>query len=256
MDHLPEGCVSKILSLTSPKDAARSSAVAKIFMSAAESDNVWEAFIPSDYLQAISRSGNLMEFPSKKQLYFSLCDTSILLDGGKLSLSVDKNTGGKCLMIAARKLGIIWGGTPAYWEWLSHPDARFSEVAKLRSISWLDIRGKIGTRMLSKRTSYCAYLVFKLEDRFYGLTNVKAVVRFADRESDHDVRERAKVVHFSGEVPGATLPLIRSDGWMELKMGNFFNDRGENGAVEARLMQTRQTWKHGLIVQGIEFRPE
>lgn len=38
---------------------------------------------------------------------------------------MDKNTGGKCLMIAARKLGIIWGGTPAYWEWLSHPDARF-----------------------------------------------------------------------------------------------------------------------------------
>ncbi|KAH0681273.1 hypothetical protein KY284_022358 [Solanum tuberosum] len=256
MDHFPEGCISKILSLTSPKDAARSSAVSHIFMSAAESDNVWETFVPSDYQQAISGSRSLMVFPSKKQLYFSLCDSPILLDGGKLSLSLDKETGGKCLMVAARNLGIMWGGTPAYWEWLSHSDARFSEVAKLKRISWLDIRGKIGTRMLSKRTSYCAYLVFKLEDGFYGLINVKAVVRFADTESDHEVKKRAKVVHFSEQGSRARPPLIRSDGWMELKMGNFFNDTGEDGDVEARLMQIRQNWKHGLIVQGIEFRPE
>ena len=65
---------------------------------------------------------------------------------------------------------IIWGGTPEYWEWLSHLNSmfyifalplilkvitlsdiikeevylfcRFSEVAKLNRISWLDIRGK------------------------------------------------------------------------------------------------------------------
>ncbi|KAK6791868.1 hypothetical protein RDI58_010949 [Solanum bulbocastanum] len=84
MDGLPEGCMSKILSRTSLKDAARSSAVSLIFLSTAESDNIWETFVPSDYQQANSRSGSFMVFPSKKQLYFSLCDSSILLDGGKL----------------------------------------------------------------------------------------------------------------------------------------------------------------------------
>ncbi|KAG5611375.1 hypothetical protein H5410_022656 [Solanum commersonii] len=91
----------------------------------------------------------------------------------------------------------MWGGTPAYWEWLSNPDAR---------------------------TSYYAYLVFKLEDGFYGLINVKAIVRFSDTESDPEVKKRAKVVHLSGQGSRARLSLIRSDGWMELKMRNFFND--------------------------------
>jgi len=41
---------------------------------------------------------------------------------------------------------------------------------------------------------------------------------------------------------------------MELKMGNIFNDTGD---VEARLIEFRHLgWKHGFIVQGIEFRPE
>lgn len=81
---MPEGCISAIISLTSPKDAAQSSAVSQTFMSAAESDVVWESFLPSDYEDIVSTSDSPMDFPSKKQLYFSLCNSPILLDGGKL----------------------------------------------------------------------------------------------------------------------------------------------------------------------------
>ncbi|XP_059287299.1 putative F-box protein PP2-B12 [Lycium ferocissimum] len=254
---LPEGCISEIFSLTSPKDAARFSAVSRTFMSAAESNVVWEKFFPSDYNDIISRSDSLMVSPSKKQLYLSLCDSPILLDGGKLSFSLDKKTGKKCFMVAATELGITWGDTPEYWEWLSHPDSRFSKVAKLNSVCWLDVRGKIETRMLSERTKYFAYLVLKLEDRFHGLGNANAVVRFVDSESDNDAEQRASVVRLSGQGPRATLPLSRDDGWMEVELGNFFNDIGEDGAVDARLMEIRDLgWKGGLIVQGVEFRPE
>ncbi|CAN4095687.1 unnamed protein product [Withania somnifera] len=160
-------------------------------------------------------------------------------------------------MVAARELCITWGDTPEYWEWLSHPDSRFSEVAKLNLVWWLDIRGKIATRILSKRTQYFVYLVFKLEDGFYGLGNANAVVRFVDSETDYEAEQRAKVVHFPGREPRVKLPLKRGDGWMELKMGNFFNNTGEDGEVEARLMEIRHLGaKRGLIVQGIEFRPE
>jgi len=85
-------------------------------------------------------------------------------------------------------------------------------VAILNWICWLDNQGKVDIQMLLKRTSYFAYLVFKLEDGFYVLRNVKAVFRFVDSESDHVVETRAKVVHFLGRGPRARLPLKRGDG--------------------------------------------
>lgn len=181
----------------------------------------------------------------------------ILIDGGKVSFSLDKKTEKKCFMIAARGLEIEWSDKPDYWEWLPHSDSRFAEVAKVKWVCWLDIRGKIETRRLSKRTKYVAYLVFKLENKFHGLETVKAVVRFVDSMSVREAEQRASDVHFTGRGPRATLPFKRYDGWMELKMGDFFNDIGEDGDVEARLMETvHLEAKGGLIVQGVEFRPE
>ncbi|KAJ4957167.1 hypothetical protein NE237_013950 [Protea cynaroides] len=48
LNVLPEGCISNILSLTSPSDACRSSVVSSVFRSAADSNSVWERFLPSD----------------------------------------------------------------------------------------------------------------------------------------------------------------------------------------------------------------
>ncbi|PHU01438.1 F-box protein [Capsicum chinense] len=253
---MPEGCISKILSLTSPKDAGRSSAVSQTFMSAAESDVVWESFLPSDYKDIVSRSDSPMDFPSKKQLYFSLFNSPILLDGGKLSFSLDKKTGKKCYMVSARELVISWGNTPHYWIWSYRPDSRFSEVADLRFVYWHDMRGRIDTRLLSKRTKYVVYLVFKVAGGSYGLENANAFVRFIDCESNDEAEERPSVVNISVQ-PDENRHKRRVDGWLEIEMGNFFNDAGEDGDVEARLMETRRIFtKGGLIVQGMEFRPK
>ena len=61
---------------------------------------------------------------------------------------------------------------------------------------------------------------------------------------------------FSGLGPKARLPLKRVDRWMGIEMGNFFNDIGSEGNVEARLIEFRHlSWKHAFTVRGIEFRP-
>lgn len=135
---------------------------------------------------------------------------------------------------------------------------RFSEVANLRFVCWLDMRGKIETRLLSKRTNYVAYLVFKLKSGYYGLETANTFVRFVDRESDNEAEERASVVSLSTqEEHGENRSKRRDNGWLEIEMGKFFNDAGEDGDVEARLMEVRRlSAKGGLIVQGIEFRPE
>lgn len=81
---LPEGCVSDILFFTSPKDAAISSAVSRGFNSATESDLLWGKFLPDDYEDISSRYVSPRICSSKKELYFSLCDSPVLMDGGKL----------------------------------------------------------------------------------------------------------------------------------------------------------------------------
>ncbi|PHT32783.1 hypothetical protein CQW23_29120 [Capsicum baccatum] len=160
-------------------------------------------------------------------------------------------------MVSARELVISWGDTPHYWAWSSNPDSRFSEVANLRFVCWLDMRGKIETRLLSERTKYVAYLVFKLAGGYYGLETANAFVRFIDCESNDEAEERASVVSLSVQGPDENQSKRRVDGWMEIEMGNFFNNAGEDGDVEARLMEIRRLLaKGGLIVQGMEFRPE
>lgn len=82
--RLSEGCISEILSFTSPLDASRSSIVSKEFESAVESDVVWERFLPSEYQEIVSKSISPLKYATKKELYFHLCDSPILVDGGKM----------------------------------------------------------------------------------------------------------------------------------------------------------------------------
>lgn len=81
---LPEGCIANIISLTSPKDACRAASISSVFRSAAESDTVWDRFIPLDYEQLVSPSDLPLVFSTKKQLYVRICDYPQFLDGGKL----------------------------------------------------------------------------------------------------------------------------------------------------------------------------
>lgn len=84
---LPEGCVAKIMSLTSPEDACRAAAVSLGFKSAADCDVVWERFLPHNFREIASRAHSPLAVSSKKQLYFLLHDSALLLDEGKLVFS-------------------------------------------------------------------------------------------------------------------------------------------------------------------------
>ena len=87
LSELAEGCISNIVSLTSPKDACRVCAVSHIFRAAAESNAVWEKFLPSDYQAIVARSSSSssdsLNLTSKKQIYLSLSDNPILIDDSK-----------------------------------------------------------------------------------------------------------------------------------------------------------------------------
>ncbi|CAI9117842.1 OLC1v1019327C1 [Oldenlandia corymbosa var. corymbosa] len=232
---LPEGCISNIISLTTPKDACRASTVSRVFKSASESDTVWERFLPYDYKQIISKPvGPPLSYATKKDLFFNLCHSPMIINDANC-FWLSKSSGKKCYMICARELEIAWKDDPRFWRWKSIPESRLAEYS-------------------------------------YGLDVVaKAYVRFSediksslDRDDPQDCyvyltqasqrrRDRQWSTRQMYNKPGRD-PQPRADGWMEILLGEFFNDKGE-GDVEMKLLETEiLTSKLGLIVEGIELR--
>ncbi|MCL7047655.1 hypothetical protein MKW94_019946 [Papaver nudicaule] len=296
--NLLEGCVSAILSLTSPRDACRSCLVSSLFKSAAESDGVWEKFLPSGYREIISRSSSYsgINFPSsKKQLYFRLVNDPLLIDGDHKSFALEKLSGKKCFMIGARDIHIVWGQTPKYWRYTDFPGSRFSEVAELLAVCWFEFFGSLETRLLSLKTVYSVYLVLKFAEGAYGFDHppTEAVIKVVgggggsnsgsigarpiyllDRRQQ-ELQDappsgtgliRRRLGHMLGPVPSRRegyFPKERNDGWMEIEMGQFYNDGGEEedsgqgGEVQFSLTEIKSgLWKAGVIIQGVEIRPK
>ncbi|KAM0878882.1 hypothetical protein ACQ4PT_034590 [Festuca glaucescens] len=283
--RLPEELLSAALSRTSPRDACRTAAVSPAFRAAADSDAVWACFLPRA-LPPLA-DGELLAPappPRKKDLFLRLSDSPVLLPGKRVSMWLDRETGAKCYMLSARDLYIVWVDTPQYWSWIPLTDSRFSEGAQLRNVCWFEIRGTIQSNMLSEDTIYAAYIVFKLDEHSSGLdnpaqeasvsiaeTNLTRKVCFHGYDDDGEAggvpenyrpmsllppqrirrRNRRPVPH--GENVGQ--PQKRADGWMELELGEFFNEGGEDGEVSFSLLEIKGGhWKSGLIVQGIEIR--
>ncbi|KAF5733536.1 putative F-box protein PP2-B12 [Tripterygium wilfordii] len=286
-DILPEGCIAKVLSFTEPRDACRLSLVSPIFRLAAESDSVWDTFLPPDCQPLISRSSssNSVSYGSKKELYLSLCEKPLLIDGGAKSFSLDKWTGKKCYMLSARDLRITWSSSPSYWRWISLPESRFGEVAELLHVCWLEIRGKIHTNMLSAGTFYAAYLVFKKTEGTFGFDSQPVEAAFGlvgeggdscnrtlylDAGDHRRLRHHYGLYRRGGRNIFRFLPVEREchenknqdskergDGWLEVELGDFFNSGAEDGELEVFVLEVKGgNWKSGLIVQGIEIRPK
>ncbi|GJM87317.1 hypothetical protein PR202_ga03258 [Eleusine coracana subsp. coracana] len=281
--RLPEELLSVVISRTAPRDACRAAAVSPAFRAAADSDAVWSCFLPTDLLPLAD--GELHPAPlSSKELFMRLSDGPVLLADGLMSMWLDRESGAKCYMLSARALYIVWGDTPLYWSWIPLTDSRFADAAKLRDVCWLEIRGKMHSQMLSQNTKYAAYMVFKIDDENYGLdyplqetavsigeneSSCKTCLQGYDNEdSEEEVPDNYRIVmqpirprfrRRTRRVPPpeahVQLPRKRSDGWMELEMGEFFSERADDGEVSISLTETRGgNWKKGLIVHGIEIR--
>ncbi|KAK2664554.1 hypothetical protein Ddye_003128 [Dipteronia dyeriana] len=139
--------------------------------SAADSDVVWDRFLPPDYLSAISDTGSVPGSPSpspstwlglsKKELYLRICRCHNLIHNGKMSFWFDLSSGKKCYMMSARGLNLDDADDGFAWNWYSIPEAkhRFPEVVVRAEENPLEIGGKICTSLLSPMTTYVAYLV-------------------------------------------------------------------------------------------------
>lgn len=281
MERLPEECISMVLSFTSPLEACRFTAVSNTVRGAAESELLWEKFLPCDYRDILLRSSSsssssssvspiFSSFTSKKNLFLQLSDQPLLIDGGAKTFSIDKFSNKKCYMLSARELSIAWGSDPLSWCWKPfYHNSRFKEVAELVMTSWLDIHGKISTRMLSPDTRYGVYLVIKLAERAYGLDWVPSEVSVevgSYKSVGHTyLRRRQESSTVAGGITAARLDERvlheRKDGWEEIELGEFYNDHeSDDHEIKEVNMRFREIkgirLKGGIVVEGIEIRPK
>ncbi|XP_039162776.1 F-box protein At2g02240-like [Eucalyptus grandis] len=119
MDSLPEHCVSTILALKSPKDACKPARVSRAFQSAAQSDVVWDGFLPSDCDAVLAR---LLRPP---QVRFRGGALPQLIDSGRKRFKLERSSGKISYVPSARELSIAWSDVPMYWTWKFVPDSRF-----------------------------------------------------------------------------------------------------------------------------------
>ncbi|KAL5701081.1 hypothetical protein ACHQM5_026459 [Ranunculus cassubicifolius] len=275
LSSLPEDCISHILSFTSPKDVCRSCVISHAFHAPAASNIVWKTFLSSDYEELLQKSTSPLSFSSMKELYFKLVIPFLVADG-KMSFCLERSSGKKCYMLGAKGLEITWGSNGLYWAWKHVAHSRFEEAAELRTTYWLEIHGKIDTVLLSPQTTYAAYLVFRIEDRAYGLdtlpseTSVEVGNRrckstcYLRRCPDNVTRPLERHLYFDRKDTLKSRPVRveeqetcdRNDGWLELELGEFFN-HGGGGEVKMSLMEVKGSHlKGGLVIEGIELRPK
>ncbi|KAJ8529566.1 hypothetical protein K7X08_036401 [Anisodus acutangulus] len=260
-NRLPEDCISSILSLTSPKDTVNFSLVSSFLRAVASSDFVWQTFLPSDYNQIIDKSVTPLNYSSKKELFVRLCN-SIILDGGNKSFALEKSSGKKSYIISAHELSILYGEEPDHWTWKSVPESRFLKVAELKIICKLEVKAKLRTSMLSANTKYGIYFIMKISDHAFGLNSVpvEISVEIGNRKEVHT----ASLDHQNGETElleekqrDQRMLYKREDGWMEIELGELFNDGDEDEEVTVSLMEVKGCHvKGGLVIEGIEIRPK
>ncbi|GLT87666.1 hypothetical protein SLE2022_057340 [Rubroshorea leprosula] len=132
---------------------------------------------------------------------------------------------------------------------------RFPKVAEALDIWWFEIHGRINTRILSPKTRYKAYLVFKLADETNGFGNepIKAAVLLAGAEvSKREVYVQAE----SGIVGnGDQYPKERGDNWFEVELGETELTSERGSALEIHLKRQTPDNRRGVIIQGMEIRP-
>ncbi|KAL7085892.1 hypothetical protein ACP275_14G305700 [Erythranthe tilingii] len=156
------------------------------------------------------------------------------------------------LWIPARELSITWAHEPIYWKW-THHDSCSSEVAELLNVCWLELSGRVDTKNLQVKTSYSAYLVYKLKDSSKNLEKANASVKTLHKE----ITQTVYIIDDDNiDDPLASKPHLRSDDWSEVKLGEFFNGSRDDGHVDMMLFERDDGWwKSGLIVRGIDVRP-
>lgn len=148
-------------------------------------------------------------------------------------------------------------------------------MAELKTVSRIQIEGKIRIQMLSRNTKYGAYLIMKISDKSFGLDSIPSEIsiivgdsvvsntaylrpkdKWKQQMESLFYSNRTQMLKMRVNAGDEQLPVERKDGWTEIELGEFFSGEGDE-EIRMSLMEIKgHQLKGGLIIEGIEVRPK
>nr|XP_011467106.1 PREDICTED: protein PHLOEM PROTEIN 2-LIKE A1-like [Fragaria vesca subsp. vesca] len=148
----------------------------------------------------------------------------------------------KCVMLFPRRLHIS-NLVPPYWAWNCYKETSDNvEVAKLRTVCWLDVRGHIKMSELSCGVVYEIAYIVKLTNGASGW-ELPITLKLRYPDGREQIRQQSLLEKPRGE-------------WMELSGGTFLTNQEETGEFWFDLCEHGGHWKTGLIIKGIIAKPK
>jgi hypothetical protein len=103
-----------------PRAAIICAVVSLAFRAAADSDHIWDRFLPVDLLL---RPAPIVK-RSKKVAYLGLCDAKNAAgddeDGG-CRVRLEQENDARCCAMKARRLSLLWDDSEFSCKWMAHP---------------------------------------------------------------------------------------------------------------------------------------
>ena len=128
LSELPEDILTSIFGHTSPWDAMRLAGVCSSFKRAAESNTLWQSFLPCDY-EAVLAIAKSEENPTKKEIVMSLVD-GVFLDFGMQKYMLLPRSRGVCRKLSVAAMDVAWGQDMRFWRWEQSRSSCFGKVRK------------------------------------------------------------------------------------------------------------------------------
>uniref|UniRef100_A0A5B7B4V9 Protein PHLOEM PROTEIN 2-LIKE A1-like n=1 Tax=Davidia involucrata TaxID=16924 RepID=A0A5B7B4V9_DAVIN len=171
-------------------------------------------------------------------------NSEVFLEHKRKKKWVDGKSGHHCFMLYPRSLYITWG-QHEYWNWncfKETSDDENIEVVKLSHVCWLDVRGK-----------------FKISDLSPGIVyEIAYVVKLTNGASGWELPITLRLSLPDGTLKERQVSLLEKPRgqWIELNVGNFQSQDGENREVCFDLYEHGGHWKSGLVIKGAILRPK
>ncbi|RWR86623.1 F-box domain-containing protein [Cinnamomum micranthum f. kanehirae] len=146
LGDIPESCAASVLMYLSPPEICKLARLNRAFHGAASADFVWESKLPENYRYLVEEL--LDESPenfTKKEIFARLSRRNPI-DGGKKEIWLEKRTGGICMSISSKAMGITGIDDRRYWNYIPTEESRFRTVAYLQQTWWFEVDGEVGFR--------------------------------------------------------------------------------------------------------------
>nr|XP_043626623.1 F-box protein PP2-A13-like [Erigeron canadensis] len=253
LGDIPESCVALMLSYLEPHEICKLARINRAFRAASTADFIWVSKLPNNYHHLVEKLWlNNNKRLGEKEIFAKL-SCPVAFDDGNKEFWVDKTSGGGCVSISSKALTITGIDDRRYWNRIPSDESRYSTVAYLRQIWWLEVDGNIeflfpaGTYSLSFKLQLGKVLnrngrrVCSTED-VHGW-NVKPVeFKFTTGEGQHSVVKRF---------------LEKTENWEYHHVGEFVvKDSNTPMKVEFSLTQIDCTHtKGGLSIDSVLICP-